>query len=63
MVHLVGFIYVMAGLLLAVFPIGVYYSQEIRMYSLLGLLMLSALYAVLLWGRQPRSDICSLIAC
>jgi len=44
----------MAGLLLAVFPIGVYYSQETRMYALLGLLMLSALYAVLLWGRQQR---------
>lgn len=45
---------VIAGVLLAILPIAVYYSQEARMYSLLGLLMLSALYVILLWGRQQR---------
>lgn len=46
---------VMAGLLLAMFPIAVYYSQEARMYGLLGLLMLSAAYMLLSWAQQQYS--------
>ena len=43
-----------AGLLLAVLPIAVRYSQEVRMYSLLTLLLLAATLALLLWVRQPQ---------
>lgn len=46
---------VMAGLLLALFPIAVRYSQETRMYAMHGFLMLSALYALSAWTRQQRS--------
>lgn len=42
----------MAGLLLAMFPIAVYYSQEVRMYALLGLLMLSAAYLLVSWAQR-----------
>ena len=45
---------VRAGLLLALYPIAVYYSQETRMYALLGMLMFSALLALLLWVRRQQ---------
>ncbi|UTL90086.1 glycosyltransferase family 39 protein [Pseudomonas fluorescens] len=46
----------MAGLLLAMFPIAVYYSQEARMYALLGLLMLSAAYMLVSWAQLQSSS-------
>lgn len=44
----------LAALLLAVFPFAVRYSQEVRMYALLTLLLLSATLALLHWLREPQ---------
>ncbi|MFT0868811.1 glycosyltransferase family 39 protein [Pseudomonas sp. CAM1A] len=46
---------VIAGLLLALFPIGVRYSQEVRMYALLGLLLLTALYMLWQWVSRQKN--------
>jgi len=46
---------VIAGLLLAMFPIAVRYSQETRMYAMHGLLMMMALYVLSSWARQQRN--------
>lgn len=43
-----------AGLLMAVLPIAVRYSQEVRMYSLLALLLLVATFALMMWMRAPE---------
>ncbi|WP_248918905.1 glycosyltransferase family 39 protein [Pseudomonas entomophila] len=51
---------VIAGLLLAFFPIGIRYSQEVRMYALLGLLLMTALYT--LWQWVNRQNIIYLMA-
>ena len=44
---------VLAGVLLALFPSAVRYSQEVRMYSLLGVWLLGATLALAYWVRQP----------
>lgn len=41
-----------AGLLLALLPTAVRYSQEVRMYSLLGLLLIAATLALVYWIRK-----------
>jgi hypothetical protein len=43
-----------AGLLAAVSPVLVYYSQETRMYALLGLLAVLSGWALLQWLNQPE---------
>lgn len=44
----------LAGVLLALLPTAVRYSQEVRMYALLGMLLLGATLALAYWVRQPR---------
>ncbi|CAN7730114.1 glycosyltransferase family 39 protein [Pseudomonas sp. PSB11] len=44
----------LAGLMLALLPTAVRYSQEVRMYSLLGLWLLGATIALVYWVKQPR---------
>ena len=44
----------LAGFLLALLPTAVRYSQEVRMYSLLGLWLIGATIALVYWIRQPR---------
>ncbi|MDB1109189.1 glycosyltransferase family 39 protein [Pseudomonas extremaustralis] len=44
---------VLAGILLALLPTAVRYSQEVRMYSLLGVWLLGATLALVYWVRQP----------
>ncbi|RON71841.1 glycosyltransferase family 39 protein [Pseudomonas fluorescens] len=43
-----------AGLLLALLPTAVRYSQEVRMYALLGVLLLAASLALVYWIRRPQ---------
>jgi uncharacterized membrane protein len=43
-----------AGLLLALLPTAVRYSQEVRMYALLGLLLIAASVALVYWIRRPQ---------
>ncbi|MBD8272797.1 glycosyltransferase family 39 protein [Pseudomonas fluorescens] len=45
---------VLAGILLALLPTAVRYSQEVRMYSLLGVWLLGATLALVYWTRQPE---------
>ncbi|MEX5511099.1 glycosyltransferase family 39 protein [Pseudomonas paralactis] len=45
---------VLAGILLALLPTAVRYSQEVRMYSLLGVCLLGATLALVYWVRQPE---------
>ncbi|EZP68374.1 putative membrane protein [Pseudomonas sp. RIT357] len=45
---------VLAGVLLALLPTAVRYSQEVRMYSLLGVWLLGATLALVYWVRQPE---------
>lgn len=45
---------VLAGILLALLPTAVRYSQEVRMYSLLGVWLLGATLALVYWVRQPE---------
>ncbi|MFJ2712119.1 hypothetical protein ACIOZM_14690 [Pseudomonas sp. NPDC087346] len=42
-----------AALLLALLPISVRYSQEVRMYSLLGFWLMAATLALVCWTRAP----------
>lgn len=44
----------LAGLMLALLPTAVRYSQEVRMYSLLGVWLLGATIALVYWVKQPR---------
>jgi 4-amino-4-deoxy-L-arabinose transferase-like glycosyltransferase len=44
----------MAGVLMAFFPMGIRYSQEARMYALLGLLLMTAVYMLWLWVSRQR---------
>lgn len=47
---------VMAGVLMAFFPMGIRFSQEARMYALLGLLLLTTVYMLWLWvSRQKKA--------
>ncbi len=43
----------LAGILLALLPIAVRYSQEVRMYSLMGFLLLGATIALVHWVKKP----------
>lgn len=45
----------LAGLLSAFFPIAIRYSQEVRMYALLGLLLFTAIYMLWLWVSRQRT--------
>ena len=45
---------IVAGVLLALLPIAVRYSQEVRMYSLMGLWLLGATLALVYWVRKPE---------
>lgn len=45
---------VLAGILLALLPIAVRYSQEVRMYALMGLLLLGATLALVYWVKKPE---------
>lgn len=45
---------VLAGILLALLPTAVRYSQEVRMYSLLGVWLLGATLALVYWVRSPE---------
>ncbi|NBF12325.1 glycosyltransferase family 39 protein [Pseudomonas sp. Fl4BN1] len=45
---------ILAGVLLALLPTAVRYSQEVRMYALLGMLLLGATLALVYWVRQPQ---------
>ncbi|WP_350614086.1 glycosyltransferase family 39 protein [Pseudomonas sp. HY7a-MNA-CIBAN-0227] len=45
---------VLAAILLALLPTAVRYSQEVRMYSLLGVWLLGATLALVYWARQPQ---------
>ena len=44
----------LTGVLLALLPTAVRYSQEVRMYSLLGLWLIGATIALVYWIRYPR---------
>ena len=44
----------LAGILLALLPTAVRYSQEVRMYALLGVWLLGATLALVYWMRQPE---------
>lgn len=44
---------VLAGVLLALLPIAVRYSQEVRMYSLMGLWLIGATIALVYWVKNP----------
>lgn len=45
---------VLAGVLLAMLPIAVRYSQEVRMYSLMGFWLVGATIALVYWVRRPE---------
>ncbi|WP_273825307.1 glycosyltransferase family 39 protein [Pseudomonas asplenii] len=45
---------ILAGLLLALLPTAVRYSQEIRMYSLMGVWLLGATLALVYWVHNPQ---------
>ncbi|TFY88317.1 hypothetical protein DYL59_16015 [Pseudomonas kairouanensis] len=45
---------VLAGILLALLPTAVRYSQEVRMYSLLAVWLLGATLALVYWVKQPE---------
>ena len=45
---------VLAAVLLSLLPTAVRYSQEVRMYSLLGVWLLGATLALVYWVRQPE---------
>lgn len=45
---------IIAGVLLALLPTAVRYSQEVRMYSLLGLLLIAASLALVYWIRRAQ---------
>ncbi|QQX59112.1 glycosyltransferase family 39 protein [Pseudomonas chlororaphis] len=45
---------ILAGFLLALLPTAVRYSQEVRMYALLGVWLLGATIALVYWVRQPQ---------
>jgi mannosyltransferase len=44
----------LAGVLLALLPTAVRYSQEVRMYSLLGFWLIAATLALVYWIRRPQ---------
>lgn len=44
-----------AGLMLVLLPLSVRYSQEVRMYTLLGFWLMAATVALVCWSRRPQS--------
>lgn len=44
---------ILAGVLLALLPIAVRYSQEVRMYSLMGFWLMGATIALVYWVKNP----------
>ena len=46
----------LVGLLLALLPTAVRYSQEVRMYSLMGLWLIAATIALVYWVKAPRKS-------
>jgi len=46
---------VFAGLMLVLLPLSVRYSQEVRMYSLLGFWLMAATVTLVCWSRLPRA--------
>lgn len=44
----------LAGVLLALLPTAVHYSQQVRMYSWLGLWLIGAMIALMYWIKRPR---------
>ena len=46
----------LAGLFLALLPIAVRYSQEVRMYSLMGFWLLGATIALVYWVKNPQRN-------
>ena len=46
----------LAGLMLALLPTAVRYSQEVRMYAWLGMWLLGATIALVYWVKQPRRN-------
>lgn len=44
-----------AGLMLVLLPLSVRYSQEVRMYTLLGFWLMAATVALVCWSRQPHA--------
>lgn len=46
----------LAGILLVLLPISVRYSQEVRMYALLGFWLMGATVALVCWSRQPQAQ-------
>ncbi|WP_242176257.1 MULTISPECIES: glycosyltransferase family 39 protein [unclassified Pseudomonas] len=47
---------IMAGLLLALSPMAVRYSQEARMYALMALLLMGATIALIHWAKAPNNQ-------
>ncbi|MDB6141228.1 MAG: hypothetical protein JWP80_272 [Pseudomonas sp.] len=45
---------VLAGVLLAMLPIAVRYSQEVRMYALMGFWLIGATIALVYWVKRPE---------
>jgi len=48
---------ILAGVFLALFPIMVRYSQEVRMYGLLSVWLLGAAIAVVYWVQKPQRNV------
>jgi len=46
----------LAGWLMAIMPMAVRYSQEARMYALMGLLILAATMALAMWLKTPNNN-------
>ena len=46
----------LGGLMLALLPIAVHYSQEIRMYPLMGMWLLGATLALVYWVKNPQRN-------
>ncbi|EBJ0943872.1 hypothetical protein DOO94_23000, partial [Salmonella enterica] len=46
----------LAGWFVALMPMAVHYSQETRMYALLGMLTLAAAFALMMWVKTPTNN-------
>ncbi|KQZ82730.1 hypothetical protein ASD60_09670 [Pseudomonas sp. Root562] len=46
---------IFAGLMLVLLPLSLRYSQEVRMYTLLGFWLMAATVALVCWSRQPQA--------
>lgn len=52
---------VVAGLLLALLPIAVHYSQDVRMYAMLGTFLIGATIALVYWVTHPQKWGCLVV--